>query len=235
MEIDKSYSPHPSSDILECVWSLARLLTAPPDRRPIVISGPSGVGKSTLYKQLFARHPDDFALAVSHTTRPPRPGEKDGVDYYFVTREIFSELLATGAFIEHATYGGNCYGTSKSTIEEQTRKGRVVLLDIEMEGIKQVKQSGLLARYLFVAPPSFDVLEARLRGRGTESEESIQKRLGRARLEMEFAQLPGVHDGTIISDHAAFEAFEKFVYQEVAVNQTHAGFGSYRHEEAPKA
>ncbi|TQN74619.1 Guanylate kinase, partial [Colletotrichum shisoi] len=172
----------------------------PSDRRPIVISGPSGVGKGTLYKLLFERHPDTFALSVSHTTRGPRPGETDGVDYHFVTREAFDDLVARDGFVEHAVFGSNAYGTSKATIEEQSAKGKVVVLDIEMEGVKQIKQSNFPARYVFIAPPSEDELEKRLRGRGTEKEESIQKRLAQAKLELEFSKTPGVHDLVIVND-----------------------------------
>lgn len=103
------------------------------DRRPVVISGPSGVGKGTLYNLLFQRHPDAFCLSVSHTTRGPRPGEKDGEHYHFVPMQDFEDLIAKDGFVEHAKFGGNRYGTSKMTIEEQTKKGRIVLLDIEME------------------------------------------------------------------------------------------------------
>ena len=109
------------------------LRTAPPDRRPIVVSGPSGVGKGTLYNRLFERHPDTFCLSVSHTTRAPRPGEQDAVQYHFVTMQDFEDLIAKDGFVEHAKFGGNRYGTSKMTIEEQTAKGKAVLLDIEME------------------------------------------------------------------------------------------------------
>lgn len=105
----------------------------PSDRRPIVVSGPSGVGKGTLYKRLFERHPDCFVLSVSHTTRDPRPGEADKVDYHFVKMEEFEDLIAKDGFVEHAKFGGNRYGTSKMTIEEQSAKNKVVLLDIEME------------------------------------------------------------------------------------------------------
>jgi len=105
----------------------------PPDARPIVISGPSGVGKGTLHKMLRDRHPGIFALSVSHTTRSPRPGEANAVDYHFVTMEEFEKLIAEDGFVEHAKFGGNRYGTSKMTIQEQTQKGSVVLLDIEME------------------------------------------------------------------------------------------------------
>lgn len=110
-----------------------RLEAVPPDRRPIVLSGPSGVGKGTLYKLLFQRHPDTFCLSVSHTTRSPRPGERDGVDYHFVSMPDFETLISESGFIEHAKFGDNRYGTSKMTIREQSTKGRVVLLDIEME------------------------------------------------------------------------------------------------------
>lgn len=105
----------------------------PTDTRPIVISGPSGVGKGTLFNLLFERHPDTFALSVSHTTRDPRPGESDSVNYHFVTMGAFESLIAEDGFVEHAKFGGNRYGTSKATIREQSAKGKVVILDIEME------------------------------------------------------------------------------------------------------
>lgn len=153
----------------------------PPDRRPIVISGPSGVGKGTLFKMLFAQHPDTFTLSVSHTTRSPRDGEQHAVDYHFVSHADFESLIAADGFVEHAKFGGNRYGTSKSTIREQGEKGKVVVLDIEMEGVKQIKASSIPARFVFVAPPGEEELEKRLRGRGTEKEESIQKRLAQAK------------------------------------------------------
>ncbi|KAI5467041.1 guanylate kinase [Mariannaea sp. PMI_226] len=196
-------------------YSIRTMASLPADRRPIVMSGPSGVGKGTLFKMLFERHPDTFTLAVSHTTRAPRPGEADAVDYHFVTMEDFENLIAKDGFVEHAKFGGNRYGTSKMTIEEQTSKGRVVLLDIEMEGVKQIKQSSIDARYIFIAPPSAEALESRLRGRGTEKEESIQKRLDQAVKELEFSKTPGVHDIIIVNDdlEAAYKAFEGYVYK----------------------
>ncbi|KAG6040659.1 hypothetical protein E4U36_005498, partial [Claviceps purpurea] len=109
------------------------MATPPPDHRPLIISGPSGVGKGTLYKRLFDNHPDTFCLSVSHTTRGPRPGEQDGIDYHFVSMEAFEDLISQNGFVEHAKFGGNRYGTSKMTIEEQGRKGKIVVLDIEME------------------------------------------------------------------------------------------------------
>ncbi|KID76740.1 Guanylate kinase [Metarhizium brunneum] len=191
------------------------MATPPLDRRPIIISGPSGVGKGTLYNRLFAQHPDTFCLSVSHTTRTPRPGEANGVDYHYVSMGDFEDLIAKDGFVEHAQFGGNRYGTSKMTIEDQTKKGKVVLLDIEMEGVKQIKQSSIAARYIFIAPPSLETLEARLRGRGTENEASIQKRLNQANNELEFSKTPGVHDKIIINDDLdkAYNELEEYIYQ----------------------
>ncbi|KAL6804633.1 guanylate kinase [Trichoderma sp. SZMC 28013] len=193
---------------------ISTMATPPPDRRPIVVSGPSGVGKGTLYGLLFDRHPDTFSLSVSHTTRDPRPGEEHAVHYHFVKMEDFEDLIAKDGFVEHAKYGRNRYGTSKMTIEEQTKKGKVVLLDIEMEGVKQIKKSGIDARYIFVSPPSIETLEQRLRGRGTETEQSIQERLAQAQKELDFSKTPGVHDIIIVNDdlEASYKKFEDFVY-----------------------
>ncbi|KAK4109108.1 guanylate kinase [Canariomyces notabilis] len=194
--------------------NFALSLTVIRDSRPIVISGPSGVGKGTLYKLLFQRHPDTFTLSVSHTTRGPRPGEQDGVDYHFVTREAFLELKAKNGFVENAEFSGNLYGTSKATIEEQSAKGKIVVLDIEVEGVKQVRASGFPARYVFIAPPSEEELEKRLRGRGTETEASIQKRLQRAKAELDYSKVPGVHDRIIVNDdlETAYKELEDFVF-----------------------
>lgn len=128
--------------------------------------------------------------------------------------DAFQDLIAADGFVEHAQFSGNRYGTSKMTIEEQTAKGRVVLLDIEMEGVKQIKKAGIPARFVFISPPSLQVLETRLRGRGTEKEESIGKRLAQARLELEYAQTQGVHDIIIVNDdlEKAYRELENFIY-----------------------
>lgn len=105
----------------------------PSDGCPIVISGPSGVGKGTLYKMLLERHPDTFATSVSHTTRDPRPGEVRDEDYFYISMKEFEDLIEKGGFVEHAKFGGNRYGTSRKMIEDMRRKGKVVILDIEME------------------------------------------------------------------------------------------------------
>jgi guanylate kinase len=188
-------------------------MAAPTDRRPIVICGPSGVGKGTLYKLLFDRHPDSFTLSVSHTTRSPRPGEQDGVDYHYVSMDDFESLIAAQGFVEHAKFGSNRYGTSKKTIEEQSAKGKVVVLDIEIDGVRQVRASDFGARYVFIMPPSVEELETRLRGRGTEKEESIRQRLDRAKEEIEFANQGGF-DKVIVNDNleSAYKELDDWVY-----------------------
>ncbi|KAJ5084714.1 guanylate kinase [Penicillium alfredii] len=189
--------------------------TRPTDGRPVVISGPSGVGKGTLVQKLFDSHPDTFAFTVSHTTRAPRAGEVDGINYFFVTPSAFADLVSEGGFVEHATFGANQYGTSRRTIADQNAKGLVVVLDIEMNGVKQMKaNSSIDARYVFISPPKFEALETRLRGRGTESEESIQKRLAQARAELDYAET-GVHDKIIVNDdlQVAFKELEDFIFQ----------------------
>ena len=112
---------------------IAHKLSAPTDQRPIVISGPSGVGKGTLYKILLERHPDTFATSISHTTRDPRPGEIRGQDYHYVSMQEFEDLIEKKGFVEHAKFGGNRYGTSRRMIEDLSKMGKVVILDIEME------------------------------------------------------------------------------------------------------
>ncbi|KAH9933343.1 guanylate kinase [Fomitopsis serialis] len=177
--------------------------------RPLVISGPSGVGKSTLLTRLFADHPDKFGFSVSHTTRAPRPGEEDGKQYYFVTREKFKQLLDEGAFIEHAEFSGNYYGTSFMTVQQVSSTGRRCILDIEAQGVRQIKQTDLNPVYLFISPPSLTALRERLRGRGTESEASVAKRLATALKEIDYAK-EGVHDYVIVNDdlERAYDLFK---------------------------
>ncbi|KAI1905742.1 guanylate kinase [Ophidiomyces ophidiicola] len=183
--------------------------------RPVVISGPSGTGKSTILKRLFTEYPDRFSFSVSHTTRSPRGGEQDGREYYFTNKDSFLQLVDEKGFIEHAQFGGNYYGTSIKAVKDIGDLGRVCILDIEMErdmskmtltndwigqGVKQVKRSDLNARFIFLAPPSMEELERRLRGRGTETEDSLSKRLAQAKNELEFAKEPGAHDKIVVND-----------------------------------
>ncbi|KAJ5089543.1 hypothetical protein N7532_008227 [Penicillium argentinense] len=191
------------------------MVSTPPDLRPIVISGPSGVGKGTLIQRLFDAHPNIFGLTTSHTTRKPRPGEIDGFTYFFVSPAEFSSLRSQGALVEHAYFSGNYYGTSKQTIDDQVRKGLVVVLDIEIHGVKQMKENPSNdARYIFIKPPSFEALEMRLRNRGTENEEDIQKRLAQAKAELEYADSQGNHDKIIVNDsiEKAYEELHEFIF-----------------------
>lgn len=183
--------------------------------RPIVISGPSGTGKSTLLKKLFAEFPNKFGFSVSNTTRAPRAGEVDGVDYHFTAVEDFKKLIEENKFIEWAQFSGNYYGTSIKAVEDVAKTNKVCLLDIDMQGVKSVKASSIDARYLFVAPPSIEALRERLVGRGTETEDSIAKRIASAAGEMEYANT-GAHDLVIVNDDLdkAYEQFKEFVLAE---------------------
>ena len=152
-----------------------------------VISGPSGAGKSTVIGKMMA-HRDDVSFSVSVTTRAPRPGEGDGVDYYFVTRERYDELVREGGLLEHAVFAGNGYGTPRQPVLETLASGRHVLLDIEVQGAAQVKEAMSDTVTIFLAPPTLEELERRLRGRGTESDEKIRQRLDTARRELPLAK-----------------------------------------------
>lgn len=144
-----------------------------------VISGFSGAGKGTLMKALLAKY-DNYSLSVSQTTRSPRPGETDGVDYFFVTREEFERNIADGKLIEHAQYVGNYYGTPADYVFSQLKNGRDVLLEIEIQGALQVKKKFPDTLLLFVTPPNAKELKRRLEGRGTETPEVIRQRMARA-------------------------------------------------------
>lgn len=148
-----------------------------------VISGASGVGKSTVLKKVMAGR-DDLRFSVSATTRDPRPGERDGVDYYFVTQARFEEMIAQDAFLEYDAHMANYYGTPKQQVEEKLENGSV-LLDIEPNGAFTVRAKRPDAVLIFIAPPSLEELERRLRSRGDTNEEQIQMRLARVRWEME--------------------------------------------------
>ncbi|KAH8093755.1 guanylate kinase [Cristinia sonorae] len=167
--------------------------------RPLVISGPSGVGKSSLLSRLFADYPDKFGFSVSHTTRSPRAGEINGKHYYFVSHDQFRNLIAENAFIEHAEFSGNCYGTSFMTVREVSGAGRRCVLDIEAQGVRQIKATNLNPVYLFISPPSMAALRDRLSGRGTETEASAAKRLATAQKEIAYAK-EGAHDIVIVND-----------------------------------
>ena len=150
-----------------------------------VISGASGVGKGTVLKAVMEKR-DDLFFSVSATTRPPRPGEVDGVHYYFITTEQFEEMIRQGEFLEYDAHAKNYYGTPRGQAQEKQQRGHV-LLDIEPKGAEQVKQAEPNATLIFIMPPSMEELERRLRGRGDTPDDQIEKRLERARWEMEQA------------------------------------------------
>lgn len=166
-----------------------------------MLSGPSGAGKSTLLKKLFQEHGGIFGFSVSHTTRNPRPGEEDGKDYYFVTREMMQRDIAAGDFIEHAEFSGNLYGTSKEAVRAVQAMNRICVLDVDLQGVRSIKKTDLHPIYISVQPPSMDVLEQRLRLRNTETEESLAKRLAAARADMESSKEPGLFDLVIVNDN----------------------------------
>ena len=149
-----------------------------------IISGPSGVGKSSLLKRLLANH-DNLRFSVSTTTRQPRVGEQDGVDYNFVTQEQFTADIEQDLFLEWAVVHGNYYGTSKKQIQTMTENGLDVILDIDVQGSQNLMKKNIDGIYIFIAPPSIDELRKRLIGRGTDSEEVIATRLKNAEKEME--------------------------------------------------
>ena len=151
--------------------------------RVVVITGPSGVGKGTLIRALRDRVPE-LELSVSATTRKPRPGEEHGTDYWFLTSDEFERRIGDGGFVEHAEYSGNRYGTLRSELDLRVAAGRPVLLEIEVQGARQVRETMPEALQIFIAPPSAETLRTRLIGRGTDASEQIDRRLAVAEAEL---------------------------------------------------
>ncbi len=173
-----------------------------------IISGPSGAGKSTLIRWVMERDPR-LAFSVSHTTRPPRIGEVDGKDYYFIDRNTFEELISKGAFLEWAEVYGELYGTSRKEIDRLHQQGKDVILDIDVQGAKQVMDALERERWvsIFILPPDLETLQQRLQARGKDPEARIQRRLEAARREIDQSHL---YDYRIINhriDQSARELF----------------------------
>ncbi|NUN63382.1 guanylate kinase [Pseudanabaena biceps] len=176
----------------------------------IVITGPSGVGKGMLLRKLLERYPDRIFFSISATTRSPRDGEQNGREYFFWSRLEFEQKRDDGEFLEWAEYAGNLYGTPLSAINQAISLGRIVILEIELEGARQVAISFPSAKRIFISPPSMEVLERRLRDRSTDSDEQILKRLHHAKLEIAAA---AEFDVAIVNDDLAIalEQLEKAI------------------------
>ena len=167
-----------------------------PERYLLVVSGPSGVGKDTVVRRMRELHPE-VGFSVSATTRAPREGEADGVDYHFLTKEAFERHIADNTVVEYTCYCGNYYGTLCSEIEPRMERGEPVVLVIEVEGAENIKRKYPECTTVFVLPPSREELRRRLSGRGTEDEKTIEKRLARADEELALAK---TYDHTVVND-----------------------------------
>ena len=179
--------------------------------RLFVISGCSGVGKGTLLGMLLKQHPE-LKLSVSVTTRQPRPGEKDGVNYFFIDRKEFLKEVENEEFLEWAEFNGNCYGTKKAWVEKMLSRGENLILEIETNGALQIKQKLPKAVLIFILPPSLEELEHRLRGRNTEDEDAIQGRLHEVRREIECSKQ---YDYRVVNDslEKALEELENIIFE----------------------
>lgn len=185
------------------------------DKKLFVISGCSGVGKGTVINEFMKRNSDDFILSVSCTTRKPRPNEIDGVNYFFISKEEFEKNIKEDKFLEYAQFAENYYGTKKKYVQQKMEDGYNVILEIDTQGALQVKEKMPQAVLIFIAPPSVEELESRLRGRHTEDEATIQKRLAQVKIELERSLK---YDYTIINDsiERAVEEIESIVRKNVA-------------------
>ena len=185
------------------------------DKKLFVISGCSGVGKGTVINEFMKRNSDNFILSVSCTTRNPRPNEIEGVNYFFISKEEFEKNIEEDKFLEYAQFAENYYGTKKKYIKEKIEQGYNIILEIETNGALQVKEKMPQAVLIFIAPPSVEELENRLRGRHTEDEATIQKRLAQVKIELERSLK---YDYTVINDSVerAVEEIESIVRKNVA-------------------
>ncbi|XP_061353782.1 guanylate kinase 2-like [Gastrolobium bilobum] len=169
--------------------------------KPLVISGPSGVGKGTLINMLMEEFPSMFGFSVSHTTRAPRAMEKDGVHYHFTEKSVMEKEIKDGKFLEFASVHSNLYGTSVEAVELVSDAGKRCILDIDVQGARSVRASSLEAIFIFICPPSMEELEKRLRNRATETEEQVQKRLRNAQAEIEQGKSSGIFDFILYNDN----------------------------------
>ncbi|CAF3576176.1 unnamed protein product [Rotaria socialis] len=187
--------------------------------RPIVVSGPSGSGKSTLINQLFKEYPTAFAFSVSHTTRTARPGEQNAREYYFVPRHQMEKMIAQREFLEITEFSSNLYGTSKNAVEDVAKTGRICVLDVDKQGVKSIRKTDLHPLFIYISPPSYEILEQRLRARKTDSESAIQKRLQESKESMEFSKEPGVYDHIVLNDKldVAYKDLKEILHKDIEV------------------
>ncbi|VDO08647.1 unnamed protein product [Rodentolepis nana] len=192
--------------------------------RPVVLSGPSGAGKSSLLQMLMENFPQTFAFSISHTTRKPRPGEVHGKDYIFVTEDQMLKDIDDGKFLEYAQFAGNYYGTPREAVTSVLDSGKICILDVDANGVRSIHAARppLNARFIFIGPPSIQVLEQRLRSRGTETEEKIQSRIKQAKIDMEFAnslQGKNIYDAYIVNDNLdnAYERLFNVLKDDIAL------------------
>lgn len=181
----------------------------------VVVSGPSGCGKGTVLAHLM--RDKGFCYSVSATTRRPRVGEADGVNYFFLSRQEFEQKIKDGLLLEYAEYCGNLYGTPRAYVEECLQNGKNVVLEIETEGAFNVKAAMPQAFLVFIAPPDMQTLEERLRGRGTEDDETVNRRLTRARAEMALADK---YDVTVINRQGFAEEAARQIYEAVEMRRS---------------
>ena len=183
------------------------------NKKLFVLSGSSGVGKGTVLKGFLEKNPN-FMLSISCTTRKPREGEVDGVNYFFISKEEFQSCIKKDKFLEWAEFAGNFYGTKKKYINQCLKEGKDIILEIDTQGALQVKKQMPEAVLIFICPPSIEALENRLRGRHTEDEETIQKRLNHVKAELERAEK---FDYKIVNDNLAYTILqlENIIYGEM--------------------
>lgn len=187
-----------------------------------VVSGPSGAGKGTVVAELRRRRP--FELSVSCTTRSPRPGETDGRDYYFISEDEFARRIEAGGFLEHASVFGHRYGTPREPVLRELAAGRNVLLEIDVDGARQIKANYPEAELIFLMPPSQEILAERLRGRGTETDGQVAQRLARSQREMEEA----VHfDHTVVNGDLAATVAEIEGIMDTGKDKANAASGNH--------
>ncbi|XP_053203047.1 guanylate kinase-like [Panonychus citri] len=193
--------------------------TIDPIIRPIVICGPSGSGKSSLLRRLINDYKDYLGFTVSHTTRKPREGEIDGREYHFMERDSMEKAIKESEFIEFTEFSGNLYGTSKKAMEHVQNSGKICILDLEIEGVKNMKKSNFRPLFIFVKPPSLEVLEQRLRARATESDENIERRLKRAKEDLNMEGIENYFDLVLINEDLdqAYAALKNFIQPVIEV------------------